>query len=519
MRRSRSLKLPNGRDFALWKPVLRFTRTYHVDCQASGASDGNPGTRGMPFLTIGRAAAVLRPGERVVVWPGIYRERVSPARGGSDPSRMISYQAGAGGHVVVSGSDPVPGPWRKIGANCWSTSLVPLLGGASDRENPFVRSNLEKAQLAIMSWAVPQFGKLPFRLPCGLVFQDGRRLYQEATAARVRANPGTYWVDRTRQRLLVHPFGGRSPRDCFVEVTTRPFLFAPSVAGLKYIHVKGFVFEHAGNPFPMPQYGAVSTTRGSRWLIEDNIVRQVNSIGIDIANQHMSLPQPSLKPQGHIVRRNHVSDCGIAGLQGLAAIECLIEDNVFTDNAFHDAERMYESAGIKTHMNRDTLIRNNVVLHTLHGSGIWIDADNRNTRVSGNTVVDTTTEFGGIFVEISDRTNQVDHNVVWATRGAGIYEHDTQDQIFTDNIVGRSTGPAFRLRGSLTGRHLGKRKMVGGRHIITGNVLYANKEDVVAPASQRLVARNVTAGVRVRFDRRTMTAQVERAPARSRRGG
>jgi hypothetical protein len=513
------LKLPDGRDFLSWKPVLRFTRTYHVDCGAAGASDTNPGTRDRPFHTIGRAAAVLKPGERVLVWPGVYRERVTPARGGASPSRMISYQAAPGGSVIVRGSEVVTGPWRRespSGAGAvWRVDLGQLLAGIPADENPFRRQNLERSQLDIMSWAVPQYGKLPFRLPCGLVFQDDRRLVQVASREELSKATGVYWVDGKRCGLFVRTFGDSDPRHCRIEVTTRQYVFAPRKMGLRYIHVRGFIFEHAGNPFPMPQYGALSTTRGSRWLIEDNVVRQVNSIGIDIANQHMSLPQPRSKPQGHIVRRNQVSACGISGLQGLASIRCLIEDNTFADNAFHDAERMFESAGIKTHMNRDTLIRNNLVLRTAHGSGIWIDAGNRNTRVTGNTVVDTRTEFGGIFVEISDRTNSVDGNVVWATRGAGIYEHDTENQVFRGNVIGRSTGPALWLRGSVTGRKLGKRPLTGGNHIVVDNILYANGRGIVTPNAQKLLARNVSDGVTVRFDRRKMTAVVERARTRA----
>jgi hypothetical protein len=449
-----------------------------------------------------------------MVWPGIYREHVRPARGGVSPSKMISYQAAPGGKVIVRGSEIAGGPWARVGkeGSLWKLDLGPLFQGIPASENPFSRPNLEKAQLDIMSWAVPQFGKLPFRLPCGLVFQDGRRLVQAATRSESAKTAGSYWVDTARDWLLVNPLGGRTPLDARMEITTRQYLFAPQRVGLRYIHVKGFIFEHAGNPFPMPQYGAVSTTRGSFWLIEDNVVRQVNSIGIDIANQHYSLTQPRLRPQGTIVRRNRVSDCGICGLQGLGSIRCLIEENVFQDNAFHDAERMYESAGIKTHMNQDTIIRNNLVLRTAHGSGIWIDAANRNTRVTGNTVVDTVTEFGGIFVEISDRPNLVDANVVWNTRGAGIYEHDTENQVFRRNIIGKSSGPAMWLRGSLTGRHLGKRRLRGGRHVVTDNVFYKNGADIVTTSPQREVARNAGAGtgVVVRFDRRTATVSVRR---------
>ena len=87
-------------------------------------SDTNLGTAEMPFKTIGRAAELLEPGERVLVASGVYREWVRPARGGTDPEHIISYEAAPGAHVVVKGSeilrpkfedsrpwapDPVPG--------------------------------------------------------------------------------------------------------------------------------------------------------------------------------------------------------------------------------------------------------------------------------------------------------------------------------------------------------------------------------------------------------------------------
>ena len=88
--------LPDGREFKTWEQPLRFDRTYYVDQSRTNASDTNPGTSERPFATINRAAQVLQPGERVVVAAGIYRERVRPARGGSGPDRMISYEAAPG---------------------------------------------------------------------------------------------------------------------------------------------------------------------------------------------------------------------------------------------------------------------------------------------------------------------------------------------------------------------------------------------------------------------------------------
>jgi hypothetical protein len=409
---------------------------------------------------------------------------------------MISYQAAPGATVIVRGSEPAPGPWRSCGDGVFALALAPFFAATPDDENPFARPNLADAQLGFMGWAKPQRGKVPFRMPCGLVFQAGRRLRQVPSRAGLATAVGAYWVDVPRRRVLVRLAGGRDPAECDVEITVRQQIFAPREIGLAYIHVEGFVFEHAGNPFPMPQFGAVSTTRGSRWVIERNVVRQVNAVGIDIATQIPTLPQPKRPPHGHIVRGNVITDCGIGGLQGLGATSCLVEGNLFADNAYHDAERMYESAAIKTHNTRDTLIRRNVVLRTTHGSGIWIDADNRNSRVSSNVVVGTTTEFGAIFVEISDRPSMVDGNVVWDTRGSGIYEHDTERQLFIDNIVGASTIAGLRLRGSLTGRHLPGRPLRGGRHVVEGNLLVGNAAGIETKDPQRRVARNREVGRR-----------------------
>jgi hypothetical protein len=53
-----------------------------VDGSSTAADDNGPGSKERPFRTIGEAAQVLQPGERVVIAEGIYRECVSPSRGG-----------------------------------------------------------------------------------------------------------------------------------------------------------------------------------------------------------------------------------------------------------------------------------------------------------------------------------------------------------------------------------------------------------------------------------------------------
>jgi hypothetical protein len=54
---------------------------------------------------------------------------------------------------------------------------------------------------------------------------------------------------------------------------------------LGYIKIKGIHFKHAANGFPVPQRGAVSASRGHHWIIEDCIIEDVNSLGVDLGNE------------------------------------------------------------------------------------------------------------------------------------------------------------------------------------------------------------------------------------------
>ena len=76
---------PGGGEFMFWQNQTLFTTTLHVDTRSPRASDANPGTESLPFKTIGRAAELLRPGQRVLVHPGVYRECIRPAAGGTTP--------------------------------------------------------------------------------------------------------------------------------------------------------------------------------------------------------------------------------------------------------------------------------------------------------------------------------------------------------------------------------------------------------------------------------------------------
>ena len=99
------MRLPDGTRFAFWDDETEYARVYHVANRHPAASDENPGTEAQPFATISRAAAVLEPGEKVVVHEGVYRECVRPAHGGRDMKHMIAYEAAPEELVRIAGSE------------------------------------------------------------------------------------------------------------------------------------------------------------------------------------------------------------------------------------------------------------------------------------------------------------------------------------------------------------------------------------------------------------------------------
>jgi hypothetical protein len=102
------------------------TSVFHV---AKTGSDDKDGSEASPFLTINRAASVAQPGDTIVVHAGEYREWVTPQRGGRSDRRRITYQAAAGEHVVIKGSERVTG-WTPVSGTVWSVSVPNSLFGS-----------------------------------------------------------------------------------------------------------------------------------------------------------------------------------------------------------------------------------------------------------------------------------------------------------------------------------------------------------------------------------------------------
>ena len=95
-------------------------REYHV---AKTGSDNNDGSAAAPFLTISKAAMILKTGDTVTVHQGVYREWVQPRNSGADVYHRITYRAAEGEEVWIEGSEEVKGWVRQGRTDVWKVVL------------------------------------------------------------------------------------------------------------------------------------------------------------------------------------------------------------------------------------------------------------------------------------------------------------------------------------------------------------------------------------------------------------
>ncbi len=461
-----SSRLPDGTEFPMWEKPLHFTKTYYVDCNAKNADDNGPGTHDHPFRTINHAAQVLQPGERVVIASGVYREAIHPARGGTGPDAMISYEAAPGAKVVVKGAVVVTG-WQpskgwNIGLDtkthqpvkAWELHLDPKLFPSG--YNPFALDNVTDNRYWINYSKDNMWNYFRRR---GLVFVDGKPLEPvESPSALAGPSPrslnffstihwaplfqefspyaGKFWVESDGLTLHIRLANDDDPANHVIEITNQESVFSPAKPYQSYIRVKGITFEYAGNSFPNPQKGLVSTNHGNHFIFEDDTFEWANSVGLDIGNIDWAAARPPEPVGFDIIRHNIFRYCGIEGLGGTGGPEnVLVEKNLFEWIGWQDAARMSESGGTKMHVTRNLLFRNNVVRHIRHANGIWLDIGNRNDRITGNVFADIPGDVNphAIHIEGSDALNEIDNNIFDHLTG-GILIRDTNHVIIAYNL-------------------------------------------------------------------------------------
>lgn len=129
----------------------------------------------------------------------------------------------------------------------------------------------------------------------------------------------------------------------------------------------------------------------------------------------------------------------------LGATDARVLDNLISDCGWQDAEFYFECAGIKLLLTRHCLVAGNRIARMTGACGIWLDFDNRDSRVSHNVITNIKCGQGGIFIEASLEANRIDHNVIWEVDGFGIFGGDSSCQVYEHNLIGHTTTEAMCL--------------------------------------------------------------------------
>jgi hypothetical protein len=442
------------------------TSVFHV---AKTGSDVAKGSEAGPFRTINRAAIVAQPGDTIVVHAGEYREWVTPPRGGLSNERRITYQAAAGEHVVIKGSERVTG-WTPVSGTVWTVSVPNSLFGSF---NPY-------AEEINGDWIVYPEQASP-RKHLGDVYLNGMSFYEAVSLSDVSDPPRRTEVlddwtetpdavrnaEQTRyvwyaevgldETTIWANFQGADPNDELVEINVRRSVFYPTEHHIDYITVRGFELAQAACPWTPPtadQPGLIGPNWAKGWIIEDNVIHDAKcsavSLGKEASTGHNYATLRGDKPGyqyqlesvfsarqigwdaehigSHIVRRNTIFDCGQNGIVGhLGCVFSTIEDNHIHRIAVKREFYGYEIGGIKLHAAIDVVIRHNRI-HDC-SLGTWLDWQTQGTRVSRNLYYNNKRD---LFVEVSHGPHLVDHNVFASPASVELF---SQGGAFVSNLV------------------------------------------------------------------------------------
>ena len=402
---------------------------------AKNGNDKAKGTLTSPFLTIGKAASIARPGDVITVREGVYREWVNPSRGGKSDKKRIVYQAMPGENVTISGSEVMKG-WRKEG-DYWRVSIPISFFGEM---NPF--STLSRHPEYVEEdetsngWGWLMYGRWTHR---GDVYINNEGLIERQTLAELKQRLSWYTKTENNITEIWANFGESNPNEEHVEINVRGQAFFPSKSGQSYITVKGFTIKHIANHWAPPtefQPGAIAPNGGHHWIIEDNNIEYAKAVAISIGNP--TSQQIELNDAHHIIRNNIIRRPGQAGIAGETWNNySKIIGNMIEEVNYREEFGGWETAAIKLHKSKYIVIENNYIngVHTLEGEngaahGIWIDYQNRHIRISRNII--SNVERDGLLFEANWQGPALIDNNVFI--GGAINTMSSQAEAWVHNL-------------------------------------------------------------------------------------
>ena len=406
------------------------------------------GTREMPFRWINDAARIARPGDEVIVAPGVYRESVDPIFAGEADARIV-YRSQEPLGALITGAEEIKN-WEPYQGNTW---VCRVDNGVFGGYNPYTT-------IVGGDWYFA-----PLVRHTGAVYLNERQLYEtetleECLRGEVYAPSWEpewsvykwYTCQEGHQTVIYANFQGKNPNEEKVEINVRRNCFMPSKTGVNYITFSGFRVSKAATTWAPPaayQDGMIGPHWSKGWIIEDCDISGSKCCGISLGKyldpendhyftrKHVKSPTQmerdavcrgqyhgwlKEKVGGHIVRRCKIHHCEQTGIVGrMGAVFSLIEDNeIYNINNMQQLGGA-EIAGIKLHAAIDVVMRRNHIHHCT--MGIWCDWQAQGTRISQNLLHDNNppesvaSAKGGmmsqdVFVEVSHGPTLIDNNIM-----------------------------------------------------------------------------------------------------------
>ncbi len=416
---------------------------------AKTGNDNNPGTAAAPLLTIQKAAEMAEAGDIITVHKGIYRERITPPRGGKSDSERIVYRAAEGEKVEIKGSETIKN-WEQFNGDVWKVTIPNSFFGAY---NPY--TDLVKGDWFNDKGRIHHTGE---------VYLNGKSLWEMAILEKVlkpapvkdnfdpEGSTYTWYCESDNANTYIYAnFQGANPNQELVEINVRKACFYPHKNNINYITIRGFHMSQAATQWAPPtaeQIGLIGTNWSKGWIIENNVIRHSKCSGITLGkhgDEYDNTSENSAEGYvetikralargwskenigSHIVRKNTISNCeqtGICGSMGgvFSTIEGNDIYNIWTKRMWTGAEM----GGIKIHASIDMTIKNNRLANC--GRGLWLDWMCQGARVSGNLLYQNTTD--DIFVEVNHGPFLIENNILlsalsirdWSEGGA--YAHN-----------------------------------------------------------------------------------------------
>ena len=437
----------------------------YVDSAALQEGVGSPD---QPFKTINAAAQAAKPGDEVVVAPGIYREYVDPAVGGTEEQR-ITYTSQVPLGAVITGAEQIQN-WTPFSGSVWMCAVDNERFGDYNPYTTLVEGDWYFAPPIRHTGAVYLNDCQMYETPSLEACIDGAA---EHTSWEPEQSVYKWYTRQKEGRTLIYGnFQGLNPNEENVEINVRRNCFFPSKTGRSYITVQGFCITKAATTWAPPasfQDGMIGPHWSKGWIIEDCEISNSKCVGISLGkyldpdnNQYAFYKRVKSPTQmerdavcrgqvhgwnkesigSHIIRRCNIHHCEQAGIAGrMGAVFSLIEDN-----HIHHINNMQqlggaEIAGIKLHAAIDVTMRRNHIHHCT--MGIWCDWQAQGTRITGNLLHDNqlpdcaqrapgSETSQDLFVEVSHGPTLIDNNILLSKAALKIA---TQGVAMVHNLV------------------------------------------------------------------------------------